>query len=421
MAYTVEEVLEFVEENDVKFIRLAFCDLMGRMKNISIVPGELAYAFEHGYSFDGFSIRGFSDIVHSDLLLKPDADTLSVLPWRPQQGRVVRFYCDVVNPDGSPFESDGRYILKKTVEHAKSLGYSVEIGEECEFYLFKQDDEGNCTDIPIDDGCYFDVAPADKGENIRREIILTLEEMGISPESSHHEAGPGQNEIVFRSDKALRSADNLLTFKNVVRAVAMRNGLDASFLPKPIENTSGNGLHVNISLSNSRGENIFREEVPEETLVSEHFMAGILNRIKEITLFLNTRNDSYKRLGEFEAPQYISWSRENRGQLIRIPTAIGARKRCELRSPDPCINPYLAYSLIIEAGLRGIEGNEPLPKPVNIDMVKATKSELKGLDMLPKDLGEAISYADSSDFVKSVIGERALKSFICETEREFLS
>ncbi|MCR5784791.1 MAG: glutamine synthetase family protein [Eubacterium sp.] len=421
MSYTVEEVLEFVEENDVKFIRLAFCDLMGRMKNISIVPEELPYAFEYGYSFDGFSIRGFSDIVHSDLLLKPDADTLSVLPWRPQQGRVVRFYCDVANADGTPFVSDGRNILKNSLAHAKDMGYTVEIGEECEFYLFKQDEEGTPTDIPLDDGCYFDVAPADKGENIRREIILTLEEMGIKPESSHHEQGPGQNEIVFRSDEALKSADNLLTFKNVVRAVAMRNGLDASFLPKPIHNKSGNGLHVNISLSTLEGDNIFREEVPEQTLISEHFMAGIMNRIKEITLFLNTRNDSYKRLGEFEAPQYITWSRENRAQLIRIPTAIGNRKRCELRSPDPCINPYLAYSLIIEAGLSGILNNEALPKPVNIDLCNVKAEDVKELETLPKTLEEAIGYAKESSFVKSIIGEETLENFIRETEKEFLS
>ena len=416
--YTVEEVLEFIDENDVKFIRLVFCDLMGRMKNISVVPAELPYIFEHGYSFDGSSIRGFSDVVHSDLILRPDPSTLAVLPWRPQQGRVVRFYCNIYDTDGSPFECDGRHILQSIVAKARDMGYTAELGEECEFYLFKQDEDGNPTDEPIDNGSYFDVAPADKGENIRRDIIFTLEDMGIQPEASHHEAGPGQNEIVFRSADPVTTADNLLTFKNVVRSIAMRSGISANFQPKPIKDKSGNGLHVNISLCTLDGENIFREEKPEQTLISEHFMAGILNRIKEITLFLNTRSASYERLGEFEAPEFISWSRENRAQLLRIPTAIGGRKRCELRSPDPCINPYLAYSLILAAGLEGIENRYRLPAPVNIDLHHATAAELENIDRLPVNLKEAIEIARTSDFIREVLGDSVLDKFIAETEAE---
>lgn len=416
MAYTVREVLEFVEENDVKFIRLAFCDLFGRLKNISIMPDELPFAFEHGIAFDGSSIVGFRDIQKSDLILVPDPDTLSILPWRPQQGRVVRFYCNIKNPDETEFEVDTRAILQKAVDRCTDMGFTCELGEECEFYLFKQDENGEDTLIPYDKGTYFDVAPADKGENIRREICLYLEEMGIYPETSHHEAGPGQNEIVFRFANPVRTADNLLTFKNVVRTIATRNGLTACFQPKPLKGQSGNGLHINVSLSKN-GVNIFREEKKEHNELAAHFMAGVLDKVNDITLFLNTQESSYERLGEFEAPGYISWSRQNRAQLLRIPSAIGDRKRFELRSPDPCINPYMAYALLIHAGLDGIEHQIKLPKSVDFDTTHASEKELKNLKKLPATIQEAIQDAQNSEFVKNILGEPLLTKYISLKEQ----
>lgn len=411
------DVIEFVEENDVKFIRLAFCDLFGKMKNISILPDLLPFAMEHGIPFDGSSIRGFTDVCHSDLRLIPDPDTIHVLPWRPQQGRVVRFYCNITDSDGKPFACDSRAILQRAIAHAKKLGYVVKFGEECEFYLFRQDEAGNDTLIPYDHGEYLDVSPADRCENIRREICLTLEEMDIRPETSHHEMGPGQNEIVFRFAEALSAADNLLTFKDVVHAVALRHGAAVSFDPKPLPDTCGNGLHINISVYRN-GKNLLADEtMTSYTKQAEHFMAGILNRIQEITLFLNSTPQSYSRLGEFEAPSYISWSRENRSQLMRIPFAIGDRRRCELRSADPQINPYLVHALLIEAGLEGIEQKRIMPEATNLDMTKINAELLSSVERLPSSLAESAALAKNSDFVRGVVGDTLLDKFISITEK----
>ena len=306
MNTTANEVLQFIEENDVKFIRLGFCDLFGIQKNLSIMPNQLLEAFEHGISFDASAIRGFREVKESDLLLFPDPSTLTVLPWRPGPGRVVRFFCDIKNPDGSPFAHDSRYLLKKVVQRCKSRGYVCKIGAECEFYLFKTDENGDPTDITLDGGGYLDISPLDKGENIRREICLNLEEMGINPESSHHEQGPGQNEIDFQYSDALACADNLLTFKSVVKAIAARNGYFASFMPKPLPQEAGSGLHVNISLEKN-GLNIFKDFVDGRQGITDSFIAGILERTPEITLFLNPLCNSYERFGSFEAPKYVSW------------------------------------------------------------------------------------------------------------------
>lgn len=411
MSYSVSDILEFVEENDVKFIRLAFCDIFGRLKNFSIMPYQLATAFEDGIAFDGSSILGFRDIVHSDLFLKPDPDTLSVLPWRPQQGRVVRFYCDIYTPEGARFEADPRAVLQRTTKKIKDMGYVCNVGAECEFYLFKQDDNGEDTLIPYDNGGYFDVFPADKGANVRRDICLTLEQMGIYPEVSHHEAGPGQNEIVFRFADALTTADNFLTFKNVVRTIANRNGAGASFRPKPLKENCGNGLHINMSLS-YKGKNLFDSKDEELRLKAENFMAGVLNRAAECTLFFNTLEESYDRLGEYEAPSYVSWSEQNRSQLMRIPFAKGERKRFELRSPDPYVNPYVCIALIIEAGLEGIENGEKLPPAVDFDINRASSEQLKGIEKLPATFSEAVKKAESSDFIKRVLGEEIASKFI---------
>lgn len=410
MNETINEVIQFSKENDVKFIRLAFCDLFGIQKNISIMPDELPGAFENGISFDAHSIRGYTDITKSDLFLFPDPTTLSVLPWRPQQGRVVRFYCDIKNPDGSYFWGDTRYFLKSVLANADRKGYVCKVGAECEFYLFKTDENGRPTCIPLDSGSYLDVAPSDKGENIRREICLCLEEMGIKPESSHHEQGPGQNEIDFRFSDALTCADNLITFKNVVKTTAERNGLFASFSPKPLPGESGNGLHINLSLSRN-GFNVFRTDKNEHFADAESFIAGILQKTPEITAFLNQLPVSFDRFGKCDAPKYVSWSHGNRSQLIRIPAATGEKMRMELRSPDPAINPYLAYALVISAGLFGIENKLVLPESVNVDLYNAERSITQNLVALPTNMGQALKLAEQAEFVKNTLTPEVYSRF----------
>ncbi|AGI39766.1 glutamine synthetase family protein [Thermoclostridium stercorarium] len=411
MLTTVDEVLDFIKDNDVKFIRLSFCDLLGRQKNISVMPDELPRAFEHGIPFDAHAISGFNDITKSDLLLVPDPTTLSVLPWRPQQGRVVRFYCSIKNPDGSVFWGDTREILKSVVNKFSQKGYTCMIGAECEFYLFKTDENGEPTTKPFDNGGYLDVSPLDKGENVRREICLCLEEMGIRPETSHHEQGPGQNEIDFKFSDAVNSADNLITFKQVVRSIAARNGLFASFAPKPLPGKSGSGLHINISLMKN-GQNIFRLGEKEDSKIPESFVAGVLQKITEITAFLNPIPNSYERLGYFEAPKYVSWSYGNRSQLVRIPAAQKDRRRMELRSPDPATNPYLAFALVIGAGMYGIENNLELPESINVDLYSADESITGKLPRLPENLEEALRLAEKSDLVRSILNERVIERFV---------
>ena len=397
--YTFEEVLSYIEEEDVKFIRLAFFDIWGRQRNVSIPPSELKRAFEDGISFDASAVPGFGDEKQSDLFLHPDPSTLSPLPWRPSHGRVVKMYCDVRRPDGSPFEKDPRYILKKAVSDLDEAGIRVDIGPEVEFYLFKTDENGEPTKIPFDNAGYMDIAPDDKGENIRRGICLTLNEMGIVTEASHHEEGPGQNEIDFRYSDALSAADNTATFKWAVKTVAVGNGLCADFSPKPLEGRAGNGMHINISVDSSDGRDL-----------TDSFMAGIMNRIKEMTLFMNPTEDSYKRLGESKAPVYISWSPENRSQLIRIPAAKG-RRRIELRSPDPMCNPYIAYALIIRAGLEGIRRGAAPSEPVNENLYTADESVTSKLEKLPLSLPEALEAAKNSDFIKEHLPSAYIEAF----------
>jgi len=414
---TVGEVLDFVRENDVKFVRLSFCDLFGMQKDVAIMADGLQSAFENGVSFDAHAIRGFRDVTQSDLLLFPDPVTLTVLPWRPGPGRVARFYCEIKNPGGAPFSGDGRAVLKRVSAQCEEKGYVCKIGAECEFYLFKTDDDGEPTSVTFDKGGYLDILPLDKGNDIRREICLALEEMGIKPESSHHEQGPGQNEIDFKFSDALSCADNLLTFKTLVKAIAARNGLFASFMPKPIANAPGSGMHVNLSLSRN-GCNIFNNIGEGEPQVAESFIAGILAKAREMTLFLNPIANSYDRFGEFEAPKYVSWSHQNRSQLIRIPAAVGEKVRMELRSPDPSLNPYLAFALIIAAGLDGVESSAALPPAVDADLYRADENVMKALAPLPGSLEEAVALAGASDFVKGVVGERLLAKYMAFKKSE---
>ena len=346
MDTTMSEVVQFIQENDVKFIRLAFCDIFGNQKNIAIMPTELERAFEQGIHFNAAALRGFLNVEASDLLLFPDPATLSVLPWRPAQGRVVRFYCDIRYPDGTPFEGDGRHLLREANRRARRAGYSLTMGTASEFYLFELDENGHPTTIPHDHGEYFDVAPLDKAENVRRQICLTLEEMNIQPESSHHEQGPGQNEVDFRYAEALEAADNFVTFKWVVKSMASSSGLFASFLPKPLQNTPGSGLHLAVSITKN-GQNLFHPSI-EESEEGRQFVAGVLRRAAEMTIFGNPLTNSFQRLGEFEAPKYITWSHQNRAPLITVPLATGGKpNRFKLRSFDGCINPYIVFALLI--------------------------------------------------------------------------
>lgn len=411
MNSTASDVLAFVKENDVKFIRLGFCDPLGVQKNCSIMAAELPDAFENGVSFDAHAISGFCDITRSDLLLRPDPATLAMLPWRPGPGRVVRFYCDIVNPDGSAFAHDGRSILKNVVRRCDQMGFTCHIGAECEFYLFKTGEDGDPTEETLDKGGYLDISPLDKGENIRREICLTLEEMGIRPESSHHEQGPGQNEVDLKVDDALASADHLVTLKSVVKEIALRNGLYASFMPKPIAEEAGSGMHINLSLAQN-GRNIFKDAAAGvHSAAAESFIAGILSKTAEMTLFLNPIANSYERFGVFEAPAYVSWSHQNRSQLIRIPAASGERVRMELRSPDPAMNPYLAFALILTAGLDGIEHGLPLPPALDANLYEADESVTDRLIRLPDCMETAIGIAERSDFVQNVLGGTFLQTY----------
>ena len=416
MQTTQDEILQFVEQNDIKFIRLVFCDLLGVQKNTAIMAGELAAAFSGGVSFDASSVAGFRGAEDSDLFLLPDPATLTLMPWRPQQGRVARMNCAILQEDGSPFWGDTRALLQRVDARCWEMGYQCGVGAECEFYLFRTDELGNPTREPLDSGSYFDMAPVDRGENVRREICLTLEDMGIHPESSHHEQGPGQNEVDFQFSDPVSSADHFLTFKSTVKAVASRNGLFASFLPKPLAGRSGNGLHVNLSMS-WQGQNIFQPDHPRH-LQARQFTAGVLAHAREISAFLNPIPNSYARLGELGAPGYVCWSPRNRSQLIRVPAARGDRSRIELRSPDPAANPYLAYALILSAGLDGLERGLELPAPVQQNLYLAGAADQAGLEPLPHSLREAVELAEGSSFIRAVLGEELLGQYLRQKQRE---
>ncbi len=386
---TQKEVMEYVEEENVKFIRLAFFDVKGHQKNISIQPSELLRAFSTGISFDASSIEGFNDEAHSDLFLVPEPRTLSILPWRFFDGSVVRMYCDIYNPDGTLYKNDTRYLLKQALEQAKKAQIEIRCGNEYEFYLFQLDEKGKATKTPLDQAGYMDIAPFDQGEDVRRQICHYMMEMGMEPEASHHEQGPGQNEIDFRYNNPLLAAEDGATLRWVIKTVAQANGLVANFMPKPLKEEAGNGFHINMSTNSHMDE----------------FMAGILNHIKEITLFLNPTENSYDRLGEDKAPKYVSWGYNNRSTLIRIPAG---NKRLELRSPDCLANTFLAYTLLIYAGLDGIEKHMTCMEPTSLNLFKETGE----FDVLPQSLKEAKKLAKNSDFVKKYVPENILKAYL---------
>lgn len=397
MRYSKEEIIQYVNEDDVKFIRLAFCDVFGKQKNISILPGELNRAFEYGIAFDASSVEGYGDETHSDLFLRPDSETLTGLPWRPEHGKVVRMFSNVTYPSGKIYECDTRNLLKKAIKDAADCGLSFFFGAEQEFYLFELDQNSKPTKTPYDNAGYMDIAPEDKGENIRREICLTLEQMGIVPETSHHEDGPGQNEIDFKYSDPLTAADNVMTFQTVVRTVANLNGLYADFSPKPLKDKPGNGFHINMSVRSSDG----CDNLP-------YMIAGVMDKIPDMTAFLNPTVDSYVRFGSCKAPKYISWSSENRSQLVRIPAATGELRRAELRSPDPMANPYLAFTLIIYAGLHGIKHKLDMPMVADINLFKASDEITSKFKSLPQTLEEACLIAKQSEFIRQHIPQAVL-------------
>ena len=412
MTRGISDILQFVEENDIKFVRLAFCDIFGVQKNIAILSSYLEHAFEKGVSFDASAIVGFGNVTESDLFLHPDPDTLAIFPWRPSQGCVARFYCNIRYPDGRPFEGDGRLLLARTERRALEEGFSFQLGPECEFYLFATDERGEPVLKPYDRAGYFDVMPLDHGENVRRSICLTLEEMGLRPERSHHEQGPGQNEVDFHRSAPLQAADNLETLRTAVKAIAAQNGLFASFLPKPIEKESGSGLHFNLSAWRG-GKNLFENfrDCPDPQAAS--MLAGILRHIPAITAFANPLPGSYRRLGCFEAPSAVGWSAQNRSQLVRLPAASGSDSRIEVRSPDPACNPYVVAALLLEAAMSGVREGLPLPPPSDFDGADAGESRL------PQSLGDALEAAGQSEFIHSVLPEKYLSQYIKQKEREF--
>ena len=397
LSVSQRDAAELIESSDIKFVRLAFCDVFGVQKNISVQASELERAFEQGIAFDASSIAGFRDPSHSDLFLFPDPHTMTLLPWRPSRGGVARFFCEIRNPDGSPFSADCRRFLADTERLLAEHGLRCDIGAECEFYLFKLDENGAPTDTPLDRGGYFDIAPADGGENVRREICQTLETMGIQPERSHHEQGPGQNEIDFRYSSAFSAADNVVTFKQVVSTVAARNGLWASFAPKPLEQEAGNGFHINCSLAQAD----VRADVNESLF--QAFMAGVLAHTPEMTAVLNPLESSYARLGRDKAPNRVSWSPNNRSQLIRIPAADASHQRMELRSPDASANPYLAFALVMRAGLDGILRNLTPPPSCNENLLDAPAALAAQYPALPADLQAAKQLMKESAFMQQVL------------------
>ena len=389
MNYTMDEVMKYIEEEDVKFIRLAFRDAYGVQKNISVMPTEIKKAFEQGAPINAKVIAGFADCPYASLYLKPDPDTMAILPWRPDSGRVLRMFCNMYTPDGQNYAGDTRYILKQAMEKAEKAGIKFKFGTETEFYLFEKDEEGNPTRRPYDQAGYMDIAPLDKCENVRREISLTIERMGLTPERSHHERGPGQNEIDFHYASPLRAADQMTTFKMVVSTIADRYGLFADFSPMPLPDEPGNGYHINIYATDKDGND-----------VAKYVAAGIMKQIRDITLFLNPTEGSYARLGNDLAPSSANWSSAGDSEMMYIETFMD-KTRAELRSPDASSNPYLVYALLIHAGLMGIEEKLELPKEMD-----------ESAPALPRSLKEAGETAINSEFVKAIVPKGIIEEYM---------
>jgi glutamine synthetase len=414
-------VIRTVRENDVKFIRLWFTDILGALKGFAINAQELEDALEHGASFDGSSIQGFARIDESDMVAMPDPSTFRILPWRPRQNAVARMFCDILTPEGIPFQGDPRYILKKNLERAAKMGFTFYVGPELEYFYFQ---DSKSTQF-LDSGGYFDQTPTDVATDLRRESVLTLEEMGIPVEYSHHEVAPSQHEIDLRYTDALTMADNVMTHRLIIKEIAARHGVYATFMPKPISNINGSGMHVHQSLFKGNNNAFFDSNGPFNLSdTAKSYIAGLMHHAKEITVVTNQWVNSYKRLVEgYEAPIYISWASINRSDLIRIPAYNGREEsvRVEYRAPDPACNPYLAFSVMLTAGLEGIENNYEAPPPVETNIYDMTKEQRrdKGIETLPSSLSEAIKLAEESAVVRKALGDHIFESFIKNKQIEW--
>lgn len=421
--YTKQDIIQMVEEEDVEFIRLQFTDIFGNLKNVAITSSQLERALDNQCMFDGSSIEGFVRIEESDLYLHPDLDTFTIFPWRPQQGKVARFICDIYRPDGTPFEGDPRYVLRQAVAKVHEMGYECEIGPECEFFLFDTDDNGRPTTETSEMAGYFEMGPNDLGENARRDMVLTLEDMGFEIEASHHEASSGQHEIDFKYVPAMQAADDVVTFKLTVKTIAKRHGMHATFMPKPKTDRNGSGMHINMSLSKD-GKNLFMDRSDPYGLSREayYFIGGLMKHVYGMSAVTNPLVNSYKRLvAGFEAPVHIAWSVKNRSPLIRVPSVRDGSMRVELRSPDSAANPYLVLALCLAAGMDGIK-NQILPSPnitKNIYEMTAQEKKELGIRELPSTLHEAIAAMEQDGFVKEILGDHIFGVYVEAKKKEW--
>lgn len=423
--YTKEDIIRLVEEEDVEFIRLQFTDIFGNLKNVAITASQLERALNNQCMFDGSSIEGFVRIEESDMYLHPDYNTLEIFPWRPQQGKVARLICDVYRPDGTPFEGDPRHVLQRAIAKAAEQGYTFKVGPECEFFLFQSDENGLPTTITYEQAGYFDLGPMDFGENARRDMVMTLEDMGFVVEASHHEVAPSQHEIDIQYDEALATADNIMTFKLAVKSIAKQHGLHATFMPKPVYGVNGSGMHINMSLYHN-GRNIFADSSDGNGLSKEayYFIGGLMKHMKAVTAIVNPLINSYKRLVPgYEAPVHIAWSAKNRSPLIRIPAAGGEGTRIELRSPDPAANPYLALAVCLGAGLEGIEQKLMPPASVDCNIFEMSQEEknARKIEEIPGTLLEAIEALEQDPLMKEILGEHVYHKYMDAKKEEWQS
>lgn len=422
--YTREDIMNMVEEEDVGFIRLQFTDIFGTMKNVAVTTSQLEKALDNRCMFDGSSIEGFARAEDSDMYLYPDLNTFEIFPWRPQQGKVARLICNIYKADGTIFESDPRHILKTVAEDALADGYDFNVGPECEFFLYHTDDDGLPTTLSHECASYFDLGPLDLGENARRDMVLTLEDMGFEIEASHHEMAPAQHEIDFKYDEALTTADNIMTFKLVVKTIAKRHGLHATFMPKPKYGVNGSGMHINMSMERD-GINVFADPRDKNGLSREayYFIGGILKHIKAVSFITNPLVNSYKRMVPgYEAPVYIAWSAKNRTPLIRIPAgAPEGDARIELRSPDPSANPYLALAACLAAGMDGIRNEITPPESIDCNIFEMTDEQRKeaGIDSLPGSLLEAVREFEKDNYIRGILGEDLSRKLIEAKLKEY--
>lgn len=421
--YRKQDIIKLVEEEDVEFIRLQFTDIFGNLKNVAVTASQLEKALDNECKFDGSSIEGFTDVEESDMYLHPDYSTLQIFPWRPQQGKVARLICDVYRSDRTPFEGDPRYVLKRAVREAEDMGLTFRAGAECEFFLFHLDENGMPTTVTHENAGYFDVGPIDFGENARRDMVLTLEDMGFVVEASHHDVAPAQHEISFRFDEAMATADNIMTFKLAIKTIARRHGLHATFMPKPKSGVNGSGMHINMSLLRE-GKDLFADGTDPLGLSGEayYFLGGIMKHIRSMTAVTNPIVNSYKRLVPgYGAPVYIAWSAANRSPLIRIPAFGSDGARMELRSPDPTANPYLTLAAILRAGLYGIKNKIDPPERVdgNIFQMNADKRRALEIKELPGTLMEAVSCMEEDAFMRETLGDHIFEKYITLKKEEW--